>query len=234
MSGVVVQLIPLALGIIMSPLAIIGVIAVLLSARARPNSLAFLAGWVLGACVSIGVTYLILNELTVHEHRDPPFWVPVLHLFLALVFAIGAGVMFAASQRIKAIGAERAAGIEPDPELPKMFRAIAEFGPGKNFALGIGLFVLNPVDLSCAIAAALTLRLSGLSGNVQWVTAIAFVIVSVSSVAVPVLFLMIRGEHAQKPLTELRTWIATHTKLLNVALLVLLAVMQFGKALNTL
>jgi hypothetical protein len=234
MSGVVVQLIPLALGIIMSPLAIIGVVAVLLSTRARPNSLAFLAGWILGACASIGVTYLILSGLTVHEHRDPPFWVPVLHLFLALVFAVGAGVMFAASQRIKAIKIERAAGVEPDPELPKMFQAISEFGPGKNFALGIGLFVLNPVDLSCAIAAALTLRLSGLSGNVQWVTAIAFVIVSVSSVAVPVLFLMIRGERAQKPLTELRTWIATHTKLLNVALLVLLSMMQFGKAWNTL
>lgn len=234
MSGVVVQLIPLALGIIMSPLAIIGVVAVLLSARARPNSLAFLAGWVLGACAAIGVTYLILSRLAVHEHHDPPLWVPILHLTLALVFAVGSGIMFVASQRIKAISAERAEGAEPTPELPAMFRAISEFGSGKCFGLGVGLFVLNPVDLSCAVAAALTLRLSGLTGSVVWVISIVFVIVSVSSVAVPALFLLIRGEGAQKPLTDLRTWIATHTKVLNVALLVLLAMMQSGKALNTL
>ncbi|GEM_PF-5419652 len=67
----------------------------------------------------------------------------------------------------------------------------------------------------------------------MWITAIVFAIVSVSLVPVPVMFFLIRGERAQKPLTDLRTWIATHTKLLNVALLVLLAIIQFGKALNT-
>lgn len=233
MNGVVVQLIPLALGIIMSPLAVIGVVAVLLSARARQNSLAFLAGWTLGACAAIGVTYLILSQLVMHEHHDPPVWVSLLHLALAVIFTIGAAVMFAASRRIKQLNTQRGQDTEVTPELPTYFQAISEFGPGKSFSLGVGLFVLNPVDLSCGIAAALTLKLSGLSTSLLWGTAIVFVIVSISSVAVPVFFLLIRGERAQGPLTDLRTWIATHTKLLNVGLLVLLAAMQFTKALGT-
>ena len=62
MGHIIAETLPYAEGVAISPMPIIVVILVLISARARSNGLAFLAGWTEGLAV-VGVVVL--------PHRQP-------------------------------------------------------------------------------------------------------------------------------------------------------------------
>jgi hypothetical protein len=54
MGGAIGDILPLAIGVAISPVPIIAVILMLFSKKAKGNSLAFLVGWVLGLAI-VGV-----------------------------------------------------------------------------------------------------------------------------------------------------------------------------------
>lgn len=118
------------------------------------------------------------------------------------------------------------------PQLPKMLQSVESFDVPRSALLGFALFVLNPVDVSCAVAASLALVASTVSEIGRIVVAVLFVVVGASSVAAPVALLLIRKERAIGPLGKLRTWIAGNTKLLNIGLLILIAAMQIHKGVQ--
>ncbi|MFF2087897.1 GAP family protein [Nocardia sp. NPDC058176] len=235
MASLALSLLPVALGIIMSPLAVIAVVAVLFSRRARVNSVAYLVGWVAGIVVSLGAAYAVLVALDVHDRLDPPLWLSILHLTLAAVLLVGAWYVFTRErQRLRALARARNPSeiIDAAPQLPSILQSIEHFNPARSALLGFALFVLNPIDVSCAIVAALTLRLSDTSTTAHFVAAVVFVLISASSVAVPVGMLLVLRERAEAPLRAMRRFIAGNAKLLNVGLLVLIAVMQINKGLQ--
>ncbi|MFC8384695.1 GAP family protein [Nocardia sp. NPDC057272] len=235
MTSLVLSLIPVALGIVMSPLAVIAVVAVLFSQHARANSVAYLAGWVAGIVVATGGAYAVLAALHVTDRIDPPLWLSILHLVLAAELLIGAWYVYARGRkRLHAMAAAHKPGQIADaaPQLPKMLQSVEHFTAARSMLLGFALFVFNPIDVSCAIVAALTLRLSGTSSSVQLGVAVVFVVIAASSVAGPVGLLVVMPDRAEAPLRALRQWIATNTKLLNAGLLVLIAVMQLNKGIQ--
>jgi hypothetical protein len=61
MTEAIGAVLPLAIGVAISPITIIAVILMLFSARARQNGPAFLAGWV-GALTVVGAIVLVLAE----------------------------------------------------------------------------------------------------------------------------------------------------------------------------
>lgn len=235
MGGLILSQIPLVLGIIMSPLAIIAVVAVLFSERARGNSIAFLTGWFLAIVVAVGGSYLVLTILEVHERQDPPLWVPILHIIIGVVLLVGAWFIYSRLRhRLHAMALATGPGeiAAAAPQLPKMLQSVEHFTAFRSGLLGFGLFILNPVDASCALAAAMNLRLSSISATGQLACAVLFCVIAASSVAIPVGMLLIRKEEAAAPLATIRNWIATNTKLLNVGLLVLIAAMQLSKGIQ--
>ena len=164
MGSLLLSLIPTALGIFLSPLAVVAVIAVLVSARARLNSLAFLTGRLVGITVAVVGGYLLLLAFNVQQRRDPSSWLILLHLLLAVVLLIGAGyVLLRGRQRVREMAAAKtpAEVAEAAPQLPGWLQSIDRFTPTRTLAMGLGLFLFNPIDLSCAIAGALTIALSG-------------------------------------------------------------------------
>ena len=61
MGNVIGDILPLAIGVAISPVPIIAVILMLFSARARTNGPAFLAGWIAGLAV-VGAVVLALSD----------------------------------------------------------------------------------------------------------------------------------------------------------------------------
>ena len=61
MGRAISEVLPFAVGVAISPIAIIAVILVLFSARARVNGPAFLAGWLAGVAVVSIVVYLVAD-----------------------------------------------------------------------------------------------------------------------------------------------------------------------------
>lgn len=120
------------------------------------------------------------------------------------------------------------------PQLPGWMQSVERFSPPRSFALGLGIFLLNPVNLSCAIVAALDIRLASLAVNTSlWVLA-GFTVVSILPMAIPVVLVYLRGEDAAPMLAALRRWIASHNGTLSVVLLALVGFLQIQKALQVL
>lgn len=101
-------------------------------------------------------------------------------------------------------------------------------------ALGAGIFLLNPVDLSCAILAALDVRLAALDATTGVVVLLVFGVIGVLPIGIPVILVLVKGESAAPVLTRIRSWIASHTSALNAALVLVIAVLQLQKAISAL
>ena len=61
MGAAIGEMLPLAIGIAISPLPIIAVILMLTTPKARTNGLAFLGGWLLGLAV-VGAIVLVVDR----------------------------------------------------------------------------------------------------------------------------------------------------------------------------
>jgi hypothetical protein len=63
MNGVIGEILPLALGVAISPVPIIAAILMLLSPKAKGTSVGFLGGWVLGIVVAVVPFTLLASVL---------------------------------------------------------------------------------------------------------------------------------------------------------------------------
>ncbi|MGG7465902.1 MULTISPECIES: GAP family protein [unclassified Plantibacter] len=237
MGEVVLSLLPLVLGVVLSPLAIMALVAVLLSRNARANGVMFLIGWALAVVVVLGVSFLIFTALAVHDRQAPPLWVAVVRIVLAVVLILGAVFVYRRGKaRIEkmAVATTPAQVVAAAPQLPGWLHAVESFSPFRSFLLGFGIFLLNPVDASCAILASLELRLADLPVGQTIAVAVVFAVLGVLPIALPVVFTLVRGEAAQPLLDRTRTWIAGHTNVLNAALLLVIAVLQLQKGISAL
>ncbi len=237
MGELIVSLVPLAVGIIMSPLAIMALVAVLLSTRARHNGMAFFLGWSVAVVVALTASYLVFGLLEVQERRSPPLWVPVVRLIVAALLLFGAVWVYRRGKiHSRAMAAARtpAAVAAAAPQLPGWLQKVSTFTPARSFLLGLGIFLLNPVDLSCAVLASLDVRLASLDPTAAAATLAVFGFIGIVPIGLPVLLVLLRGAAADPALSAVRGWIATHTGVLNAALVLVIALLQLQKAVSTL
>ncbi len=59
-----------------------------------------------------------------------------------------------------------------------------------------------------------------------------FCLISILPIAIPVLYVLVRGAKAQPSLDRLRNWIAGHTSALNAALLLVIGALQLEKGIS--
>lgn len=237
MGALIVGLIAPALGILLSPLAIMALVAELLSRRYRANGLAFFVGWLLATVVVVGVSVAVFTAIDFHPRTDTPLWTAVVRLVIALGLLAAAVWVFRRGGRdlrkmSEASTPEQVAAAAP--QLPGWLQKVSEFTPARSLALGFGIFAVNPVDASCAIIAGIDIAGAPVTAGQGAAVAIAFVVVGVAPIAVPVFFVLARGDAAAPLLERLRTWIAGHTNVLNAALILVIGVLQLQKAVSAL
>ena len=237
MGELILSLVPVALGVVLSPLAIMALVAVLLSRNARMNGIAYLIGWVVGLAGLMALFLWLFPVLEVHAIGEPPLWVAIVRVLIGL-FLVAAAVWVYRKGRAHIIRMAAASSprdvVAASPQLPGWLHSVESFRPGRTLLLGVGLFVLNPVDASCAILAALDISLSDVGATAAAWVAIAFVVIGTLPIALPVLYVVVRGPQAQPLLDRVRTWIAGNTHVLNAALLLVIGALQLEKGIAAL
>ena len=73
MGQLIVQLIPVALGVVLSPFAIMALVAVLLSRLPRVNGIAYLLGWTVGIVGLLALFLWLFASLEVRTKQSAPF-----------------------------------------------------------------------------------------------------------------------------------------------------------------
>src|SRR5215218_9610900 len=175
MKEAIGAVLPLALGVSLSPVPIMAVILMLVSRRARTNGPAFIVGWLVGLAI-IGVIVLaVAGPGDASDDGDPATWVGVLKLVL------GALLVLVAVKQWRGRPAEG-----EQPTMPKWMGAIDAFTPVKALGAGVLLSGLNPKNLLLAVAAGAAVAQTGIPGGQQAIAYGVFAVLGTVGVAIPV------------------------------------------------
>jgi len=217
------EVLTFAIGAAISPVPIIAVILMLFSQRAKVNGLIFLAGWVLALAVVSSVAYVVSdqsNAATSSTASDTISWGKIVFGVLFLLLA-------ARNWRNRP---------EPgtEPEMPKWMAGIDALTPGKAFGLGVLLAGPNPKNLLLSIGAGAGLAQLGLSTTDAVVALIVFVVVGSLTIAGPVVYYLVGGDHAKVQLDSMKGWLAVHNAAVMTVLFLVFGVDLIAKGLTPL
>lgn len=221
MGAVIGDILPLAVGIAISPIPIIAAILMLLSPKARRTSVGFMGGWVLGIAVAVTVFTLLSSVL---PESDPDAAKPVTAVIQLL---LGAGLLFLALRQWRS---RPAPGEEPP--LPNWMSGIDAMTAGRALGLGFLLAAVNPKNLLLGAGAGLAVGSAGLDVGAVVVVLIVFTVIAAASVAIPVIAYLVASDRMAAPLQRLRDWLVHNNATVMAVLLVVLGVMLIGKGIG--
>jgi threonine/homoserine/homoserine lactone efflux protein len=216
------DLLPLAMGIAISPIPIIACILILFSARARVNGPLFLLGWVVGVAV---VTTLVLVVSDSTGATDAPASGPSIGDLVTLLLGLGAIALGIRQWRSQPAPGEEA-------KLPAWMSAIADFPPARALAFGVLLSALNPKNLAFAIAAGVVIDGAVAAGGNAAAMIILFVFLASLSIGVPVAYILVGGEGARRTLDGWRAWLTAHNAAVMAVLFVVIGAKLLGQGLD--
>ena len=221
MGKAIGEVIPFAIGVAISPLSIIAVILVLLSAKARVNGLVFTAGWLVGVALVATVIYLLADAGDVSSGgsaSDTSYWLKLVGGILLVLLAF------------RHWRKRTAAGETPDQ--PKWMSAIDTVAPVKTGGLAVLLAAANPKNLALSLAAGASLAQAGVSGGEAAVGVIVFVAIASVGVIVPVVAYLAGGERAAHMLDEWKTWLSANNTAMMAVLFLVFGAVLFSQGLR--
>lgn len=219
MGEVIGDLLPVALGVAISPVPIIAVILMLLSPRATAASIAFMVGWVIGVTAAVTLVALLVDPAT-SDSSDPSLTASIIKIVLG-VAAMALGVQ---QWRARPSRGEAA-------KLPGWMAAIDKVTPIRALALAVALAALNPKNLTLCLAGGVSIGGADLTTS-ETVTAIAvFVAIASSTVVVPVVGYLVARNRVAQPLESLRVWLTDNNAVVMAVLLLVIGVTILGKGL---
>ena len=207
------EVLTFAIGVAISPLAVIAVILILVSRRARTNGLLFLLGWMLTLAVVSGVVYAVSHEAYEAEK------VAVSDTISWGLIALGA---------VLVLMAWRSWLKRPSPgsesELPKWLASIEDLKPARAFGLAVLFAGVKPKNLILTVGAAGGLASLDLSRSEAAVALAFFLVVASLSVALPVVAYLASGERAEVTLESVKSWLLQHHAAMMTTLLLVFGV----------
>jgi hypothetical protein len=206
-GSVLTKLIPLGLVIALSPITVIPAVLVLHAPRPRPAGLAFLAGWVLGL-VALTAAFVGASDLLGGLQQAPPRWVSWLRVVLGLaLIAFGIRSWLTRHRHTKT---------------PAWLRSFSRLTPVRAGVTGAVLAPLRPEVLILCAAAGLAIGTGGLDAAGGWICGAVFVVISASTVAIPILAFVGAGDRLDDTLERLKVWMEeNHGAMMAVILVVI-------------
>jgi threonine/homoserine/homoserine lactone efflux protein len=217
MNQVIGEILPLAVGIAISPIPIIAAILMLLSPRAKGTSVGFMIGWLAGIVVAIVLSSLLSSVIPPATGAGSPI--------AGVIKIILGGLLLVLA--IKQWRKRPAKGNQAS--LPKWMSAVDSMSAVKALWLGFLLAAANPKNLLLAIAAGVIVGGAGLTVGQLAVVIIIFVLLAASTVLVPVFGYLIASARLAGPLDKLRQWLVDNNAVIMAVLLLVLGVALIGK-----
>ncbi len=221
MGDAIGQALPFAIGIALSPFAIVGIVLMLATPRARANGSAFVAAWVVGLAVVGVVVLALIGDDATADSGGPAHWVSGLKLALGLLLlAFGVRAWL-----------ERPRPGEP-AELPAWMRSLDAVAPPKAAGAGLLLTAANPKNLVLAVAGAATIAQAGLSAGQEAGALAVFVAVGTLGAAVPLVLYLALGDRSRAILDELKDWMARNNATIMTVLALVIGAKLIGDAIS--
>ncbi|HZZ55532.1 MAG TPA: GAP family protein [Trebonia sp.] len=212
---------PFAVGVALSPIPIVAVVLILTTQRARVNGAVFIAGWLAGLAVVGAIALSIAGPADASSSGAPATWVSWLKVALGAVLLLVAALQF----RNRPRNGDRV-------ELPKWITRVNEIKPLQAAGLGVVMGGLNPKNLLLGVAAAAAIAQTGVSGGEQAIAYLVFALVGTLGVGTPVGIYFTMGARSEKPLSELKDWMAQNNAVIMAVICLVIGVKLIGDAIG--
>ena len=220
MGSVIGEILPLAVGIAISPIPIIAAILMLLSPKAKATSVGFLVGWLAGILVAV-VLFTLLSSVL--PRQDSSGSSPVSGVIKII---LGALLLFLAAKQWRARPAEG-----EQAAMPKWMSAIDSMTAIKGLGLGFLLSAVNPKNLLLGISAGVIIGDGNLSLGDAVLVIVVFVLIAGCTVLIPVVGYLIASTRMAGPLDRLREWLVDNNATIMAVLLLVIGVSVIGKGI---
>ena len=222
MGPAIGEVLPLAVGVALSPLPIVAVVLMLVTVRAKVNGPAFIFGWVVGlAVIGVIVLGLVGPADTTDDSGTPSTWISALKLALGLLLVLVAVRQWRGRP-----------SAEDDVPTPKWMGAIEQFTPVKAVGAGVVLSGANPKNLLLAVAAGAAIGQTGIPGSEQAVAYGVFVLVGTVGVAAPVVIYFAMGDRSRTVLERLKGWMIHNNAVVMAVLCLVIGAKLVGDAIS--
>ena len=211
-------LLPAAVAVALSPIPIVAVVVVLGAPRARTAGPAFALGWIAGLLAVSVVVVLLVGSASDPDSDDPG--VNWLKLGIGIVF-----LLMAAKQWTKRPRPGR------EPEVPGWMATIDSATPPRAALLGMALSGANPKNLALTLTAAASIAEAGLDTADTAIAVAVFTLLGSITVAGSVLFYLLAGDRAARPLAAVKQFMADNNAVIMMVVLLLLGAKLLGDGL---
>lgn len=208
LSDAIGGLLPQAVAVALSPVPIVAVALVLGTPRARAAGLAFAFGWVGGLLALSTVLFMMIGGADDGESAVLGW----------LQIGIGAAFLVVAG---KQWGSRRRRG--EDPEQPRWMEAVDSASPIRAAILG-AVLAANPKNIALSLSAAAAVTEAGLDSADKAVAMAVFVLVGSATVVGAVLFYLVAGRRAERPLAAVKNFVAANSGVILAVVLLIVGV----------
>jgi hypothetical protein len=223
MGAAIGQSLPVAVGVLISPLPIVAVVLMLVSRRARANALAFVVGWFL-AVLAVVVAVALVAGSAAPDDDGPAAWTGWLKIVLGVLLLL----VSVRHWRGRPRG-------DDEPPAPKWMSAIEEFTPVRSVGLAALLGVVNPKNLLLVVSGGTAIAATAPPDtSTTVVAAVVFAVVASGGVVAPVIIYFSLGDRAAVVLDELRAWMVHNNAVIMAVLLLVLGAKMLGDGVSVL
>ncbi|MFW0793564.1 GAP family protein [Gordonia sp. CPCC 205515] len=214
MGSVIGDLLPLAVGVAISPIPIIAAILMLLAKNARATSIAFAVGWLAGIVIATVIFVLVGGAVDDTAGSSGVSWIKLVLGVLLLL-----------------LGVRQWRGRE-DTSAPKWMAAIDTMKPLAAIGIGFALAAINPKNLMMCIGAGVAIGAGALPAGQTAVCVLIFALLAAITVLIPVIGYLVAADRLRVPLENLKEWLQAHNHAVMAVLFVVIGVMLIGKSLG--
>lgn len=215
------DILPLAVGVAISPLPVVAVILMLFSPQAGRAGPAFLLGWVIALIAVSAVVLLLADAGRVSGGGTPSA------AAYAVKLALGVLLLALAWRQWRSRPREG-----EQPKMPKWMAGVDAITAGKAFGLALLLAGVNPKNLALTVAAALSISQSGAGTAPAAVLVAVFVVIGSAAVAAPVVYYLAARSKAEKTLQGWKAWLSAHNSAVMAVLFLVLGAKLAGQGLG--
>ena len=206
-----------AVGVALSPLPLVAVIMLLMSASGRARAAAMVAGWLVGLALVLGV-FTTMGPLLASD--DPRVVVSALKLAVgALLLAL-------------AVRTWRSSGSDGEPEQPRWMGRVQEATVPSCAGVGLALSAANPKNLGLTAAAGGSIGGADLSVAAGLVVALAYVVLASSVMLAVVGAAAISPTRAEPVLERMREWLVLHNGAVLVVVMLVMGANLLGAGIR--
>jgi hypothetical protein len=217
MGDAIGAVLPLAVGVSLSPIAIIAVVLMLATPRGGVNGPSFLLGWIVGLAAAGTLVLLVSGGADASDGGAPATWVSIVKLVLGVALVVLAVRQWRGRPRG-----------DDAPALPAWMRTIDTFTPVKAIGLGLLLSAANPKNLLITVGAAAAIAQTGTSAGGEAVALAVFVVLGTVGPGFPLGIYLVLGARSRTMLEGLRTWMAAHNTAIMAVILVVIGLKLVG------